>query len=180
MRKPIAKFIFRLWGWKVVGQMPKARKAILVVAPHTSSWDFLLGVFSRAILGIQIKYIGKESLFKPPFGWLFRWLGGYPVNRVQRKDTVKFIVELFNRHDDFLLALSPEGTREYAPQLKTGFYAISQGAQVPMVLVGFDYAKKEVQINPPFYATGDREADFEHILGYFRTVKGRFPEQGIR
>jgi 1-acyl-sn-glycerol-3-phosphate acyltransferase len=102
------------------------------------------------------------------------------VNRVQRQNTVQFIVELFNKHDDFFFALSPEGTREYVPQLKTGFYAIAQGAQVPMVLVGFDYAKREVQINPPFYATGHREADFEHIIGYFRTVKGRYPEQGIR
>lgn len=180
MRKAIASFIFRLWGWKVVGEVPPVRKALLVVAPHTSSWDFLVGVFSRAILGIKIQYIGKESLFKPPFGWLFRWLGGHPVNRVQRQNTVQFIVELFNKHEDFFFALSPEGTREYVPQLKTGFYAIAQGAQVPMVLVGFDYAKREVQINPLFYATGHQEADFEHIIGYFRTVKGRYPEQGIR
>lgn len=179
MRKRIARFLFGLFGWKVVGEAPKVPKAVLVVAPHTSSWDFIVGVFSRAILGIQIKFIGKASLFRPPFGWLFRWLGGYPVKRTERQDTVKFVIDLFNRHEAFFFSLSPEGTRQRTEKLRTGFYSIAKGAGVPIVLVGFDYAKREVQIQPPFYPTTDQAADFEHIVGYFRTVTGRYPEQGV-
>lgn len=180
MRRSITRFIFGLAGWKITGGVPAVPKAILVVAPHTSSWDFLVGVFSRAILDIRISFIGKASLFRPPFGWLFRWLGGFPVDRVQQQDTVKFVIDLFNRHETFYFSLSPEGTRQYTPKLRTGFYHIAMGAKVPIVLVGFDFEKREVQIQQPFYPTGNLEADMEHILAYFRTVKGKYPDQGIR
>jgi 1-acyl-sn-glycerol-3-phosphate acyltransferase len=179
MRKSVARSLFRLFGWKVVGGAPEVPKAVLVVAPHTSSWDFIVGVFSRAILEIQIKFIGKESLFRPPFGWVFRSLGGYPVKRTERQDTVKFVIDLFNQHESFYFSLSPEGTRQRTEQLRTGFYSIAKGAGVPIILVGFDYAKREVQMQPPFYPTEDQEADFAHILSYFRTVKGKYPERGV-
>lgn len=180
MKSLIARILFRLAGWEVVGTVPRdVPKAILVVAPHTSSWDFIVGVFTRAITGLKIKYIGKSSLFKPPFGWFFRWLGGYPVNREQQQDTVKFVIELFQKHDRFLFALSPEGTRKRTNRLRTGFYNIALGAGIPIVLVGFDYAKKEVQILAPYWPTGDQEKDFAHFLSYFRTVTGQRPECGI-
>jgi 1-acyl-sn-glycerol-3-phosphate acyltransferase len=179
MMQILAKWVFSMAGWRVVGQIPRLPKALLVVAPHTSSWDFIIGLFARAITGMRIKFIGKASLFKPPFGWMFRWWGGYPVNRVQQQDTVKFVIELFNRHERFLFALSPEGTRQRTERLRTGFYHIAMGAEVPIVLVGFDFAKKEVQLLDPFWPTGDMEADFKHFLSYFRTVQGKHPELGI-
>ncbi|MFN3529352.1 MAG: 1-acyl-sn-glycerol-3-phosphate acyltransferase [Bacteroidia bacterium] len=180
MKSSLAKWLFGLAGWSVSGNVSaEVPKAILVVAPHTSNWDFVVGVFARAITGMKIKYVGKASLFKPPFGWLFRWLGGYPVDRIQQQDTVKFVIELFNRHEKFLFAISPEGTRKKTDRLRTGFYNIALGAKIPIVLVGFDYRMKKVSIYEPYWPTGDREADFEYFLSYFRTVTGKHPEMGI-
>lgn len=179
MRGKVAYGLLKLLGWKIVGDVPTVPKCILIVAPHTSSWDFPLGVLARAAIGLRISFIGKASLFKPPFGFIFRWLGGYPVARTVSQDTVAFVVSLFNSHEQFYFALSPEGTRKYTPKLRTGFYQIALQAKVPIVMVGFDFSRKEVQIQSPFSPTGDRKADFEHILGYFRTVKGYYPDQGI-
>ncbi len=179
MRQGMASFLLRLLGWKIVGTVPSLPQAVLIVAPHTSNWDFPLGVLARAAINKRIRFIGKASLFKPPFGFIFRWLGGFPVARTVSQDTVAFVVQMFKENPQFLFALSPEGTRKYTPHIRTGFYQIALQAGVPIVMVGFDFEQKEIQIRPPFQPTGNKKEDFEFILAYFKTVKGYHPSQGI-
>lgn len=181
MLRPLYLLIFRIAGWKTKGAFPpNIKKYIIAVAPHTSNWDFLIGVFARSILKIQkAKFLGKSSLFKPPFGWLFRFLGGYPVDRSKSHDMVEQVTSIFNAHEAFVLAIAPEGTRKKVDKLKTGFYYIAKSAQVPIVPVGFDYKKKEVIVSDPIYTTSDFEADMANLLQFYKTVVGKNPELGI-
>lgn len=174
-------FIFKMLGWKTKGQFPKElKKYIVAVAPHTSNWDFPLGVAGRSILRLnKAKYLGKSQLFKPPFGWFFRWMGGYPVDRSKSHDMVEQVADLFRSHDEFILALAPEGTRKKVEKLRTGFYYIAKSAGVPIVPVGFDYKKKEIIVAEPMLVTDSFEDDMDKLLGFYRSVRGKNPELGI-
>lgn len=180
MLRPIYLLIFKLLGWKTTGRMPDIPKFIVAVAPHTSNWDFPVGLAARSILRIRnAQFLGKSQLFKPPFGWFFRWLGGHPVDRSTSHDMVDQVVKIFEAHDKFILALAPEGTRKKVEKLRTGFYYIAKGAKVPIVPVGFDFAKKEVIIREPLFTTDNMEKDMETLLQFYRSVKGRNPELGL-
>ncbi|MBL7872630.1 MAG: lysophospholipid acyltransferase family protein [Cyclobacteriaceae bacterium] len=181
MFRAIAKFIFKITGWKVEGSFPpELKKYIIAVAPHTSNWDFPVGVLARSVLHLENgKYLGKDSLFKPPFGWFFRWLGGYPVDRSSSHDVVQQVVNIFNQHDEFILAMAPEGTRKKVEKLRTGFYYIAKGAQVPIIPCGFDFEKKIICVGAPFYPTDDQESDLQFLISYYRTIKGKNPELAI-
>lgn len=177
----MSKFILKLIGWKSVGSFPdNLKKYVVIVAPHTSAWDFVVGVLFRSALRLErAKYLGKHQLFKPPFGFLFRWLGGYPVDRTSRHNLVDQVVKIFNDHEEFALALSPEGTRKRVDKLKTGFYNIARKANVPIIMVAFDYKHKQAIISAPFETTNDQQADFEKILSFFRPIEGKLPENGM-
>ncbi|MBK6950172.1 MAG: 1-acyl-sn-glycerol-3-phosphate acyltransferase [Haliscomenobacter sp.] len=177
----LAKWVyFKLWKWKLTGAFPSdIPKYIIIAAPHTSWWDLIMGFTVRAITGIKARYIGKDSLFKPPFGWFFRWTGGQPVDRSKSNNTVEAIVQLFQSREELIIALAPEGTRKKVSQLRSGFYYIALGASVPMVLVKLDFANKEVGVSEPLYPTGNKEEDFERILKFFRGVEGYRKGQGI-
>lgn len=168
-------------GWKTRGQFPhELKKYIVAVAPHTSNWDFPLGVAGRSILRLsKAKYLGKSQLFKPPFGWFFRMLGGYPVDRSKSHDMVEQVARIFNAHDEFIIALAPEGTRKKVDKLKTGFYYIAKAAGVAIVPVGFDYKKREIIVAEPMHVTDNFEQDMEKLLGFYRSVTGKNPELGI-
>ena len=172
----LAKFIyFKILGWRLVGTFPKIDKCVVAVAPHTSWVDFFLGLLVRRVFNEEINYIGKSSLFKPPFGWYFRWMGGAPIDRSKRSDTVGAIAKIFDEHKKFRLALSPEGTRKKVTEWKTGFYYIAKMANVPIVLVAFDYGKKEVKISELYYPTENKEADFTSYRKFFKGVVGKIP-----
>ena len=181
MLRPIYIVVFKLMGWTTEGSFPKdLKKYIVAVAPHTSNWDFVIGIIARSILYLQrAKFLGKSQLFKPPFGWLFRWLGGYPVDRSSSHDMVHQVVSIFNSHDKFVLAIAPEGTRKKVDRLKTGFYFIAKEANVPIIPCGFDYEKKKVVVGAPLYPTENFEADMESLLNFYRKIKGENPELGI-
>ncbi len=171
----------RLQGWKVVGEFPHyIQKAVLVMAPHTSSWDFVIGLAIRSKLKLyHFKFLGKDSLFKGPFGFFFRKMGGFPVDRSNNNKMVDQVVDLFNSNEQFILALSPEGTRKKVDKLKTGFYHIAQKANVPIILTGFDFGNKEVSFSKPFYLTNNVDADIQQMLQFYSTIKGKNPELGI-
>ena len=175
------KTAFRLSGWRVRDAFPKGiDKAVLIVAPHTSAWDFPLGLAARSVLNLKhTHYLGKEELFKGPFGFLFRGTGGYPVNRFNKEKMVDQVVDLFQTHEKFILALSPEGTRKKVDRLRTGFYHIAKKAGVPIVMVGFDFSKKEISIAQPFFAGEDEAADFKRIIQFFAPIQGKIPELGL-
>ncbi len=164
----------RIFGWKVTGfRAPVALQHVAIAVPHTSNWDFFLGVYSRSVHRItHVKYIGKSSLFVFPFGYLFRALGGYPVVRHKNTNFVQSIVDIFKKDPTFSVCLSPEGTRTYTNKLKTGFYYIAQQANVPLIFVKFDYSIKTVDFSEPYYLTNDFDTDIKHILDYFRGTKG--------
>jgi 1-acyl-sn-glycerol-3-phosphate acyltransferase len=181
MLRPVYLLIFKLLGWKIVGDFPRElKKYIIAVAPHTSNWDFPLGVMARSILRIQKShFLGKDSLFKPPFGWFFRALGGYPVDRSSNHDMVQQAVAIINAHDDFILALAPEGTRKKVDKLRTGFYYIAKGAHVPIIPVGFDFSTKRIVIGMPMIPTDNFDQDIEILLTFYRPLKGKNPELGL-
>lgn len=173
----ISAFILKLLGWKVVGGVPKdLKKLIIAVVPHTSNWDFPLGLLVRSAMNRDVKFIGKHTLFRPPYGFLFRWLGGYPVNRQASKNYVESVVEILNSKEEFALCLAPEGTRKRVDRLRTGFYHMAKQANIPIVLTRFDYGNKAVTFSEPFYTTEDQDADFDYINNYFSGVRGKNPE----
>src|SRR5690606_11049325 len=173
----LSKFIYyRILGWKLVGQFPELDQCVVIVAPHTHWVDFFLGLLVRKVLDKEINYIGKKSLFDSPFGWFFRWTGGAPVDRSRNSNTVDGVVELFRERKVFRFALAPEGTRKKVEHLRTGFYHIAQKAGVPIVMVAFDFGRKEVRIAEPFHPGGRMEEDFKRIHAFFKGVKGKRPE----
>jgi 1-acyl-sn-glycerol-3-phosphate acyltransferase len=151
------------------------------VAPHTSNLDFFVGVLARAFIKEikDSKFLGKKELFQPPFGWIFRVLGGYPVDRSRKSNLVDAIVEIFDSKERFIIALAPEGTRKYVGKLKTGFYYIAQKANIPIVMVGFDYVKKEVIISQPFYTGKSIKTDMPLIMKFFKGISGKNPKNGL-
>lgn len=151
----------------------------MIVAPHTSNWDFLVGLAARSILRINTKYLGKKELFRFPLGILFRYLGGYPVDRSRSTNMVEEVAQIFNRHEAFSICIAPEGTRSKTDKLKTGFYHIATRLNIPILMVGFDYPTREIRIHEPFYPSGHIETDMPEILGFFRTIRGKYPEKGI-
>jgi 1-acyl-sn-glycerol-3-phosphate acyltransferase len=181
MLRPLYLFFFWLFGWKITGSFPTdLKKYIIAVAPHTSNWDFPVGLAARSILRIQkARFLGKSQLFKPAYGWFFRALGGYPVERNTSHDLVDLVVKIFNSHDEFILALAPEGTRKKVEKFKTGFYYIAKKANIPIIPVGFDFGRKEVSLGKPLFPTDNIEADFEVLYSFYRNIKGRNPELGI-
>jgi 1-acyl-sn-glycerol-3-phosphate acyltransferase len=181
MSRTLCKLILTLLGWKTSVAFPHhVKRYVIIVAPHTSGWDFIVGVLFRKMLGLEkAKFLGKMELFKPPFGFVFRWLGGYPVDRSKSKNMVDEVVKIFDAHEEFGLALSPEGTRARVEKLKTGFYNIAKKANVPIVMVGLDFEHKELLIAEPFMPGDNQEADFEHILKFFRPIKGKYPEKSL-
>jgi 1-acyl-sn-glycerol-3-phosphate acyltransferase len=174
----VSKFIFKnIMGWKLVNNFPKdIKKYVVIAAPHTSWQDFPIGILARNTSGVKINFIGKDSLFKGPFGFIFRSLGGTPVDRSKSNNLVDAIVNVFNSKEEFRLALSPEGTRKKVEKWKTGFYYIAKGANVPVVMATLDFGKKQVKISDPYYTTDDKEKDFEHFKSFYKGVLGKKPE----
>lgn len=181
MMRGIYSFFFYRLGWKIKGFFPpELKKFICIVAPHTSNWDFVVGLAARSILKLHhVKYLGKSQLFKWPYGILFRKLGGYPVYRDKHNNLVDQVVDIYNSKDAFAIALAPEGTRKKVNQLKTGFYHIAVKADIPIMMVGFDFGKKEIVIREPFYPSGDIEKDMPIIIDFFKAIQGKRPQYGI-
>lgn len=174
--RALSSFIYyKLLGWKLEGAFPEVSKCVVIVAPHTHWMDFVIGVLVRSIVRMKVNFIGKHTLFKPPFGWLFRWLGGTPIDRNKNQDTVAQTVEIFNNREIFRLALSPEGTRKKVDKWKTGFYYIAKQAGVPVIMVALDFGQKKVKISDPVFTTENKERDMERFRAFYTGVVGRIP-----
>lgn len=174
----LAKFIFhRLLGWKISGKFSEnIPKTVVIVLPHTSWHDFYIGVFTRKIVNIPISYVAKKELFDSPLGWYFKWMGGEPIERSSKQNKVQQIVNLFNTHDEFRLAIAPEGTRKKVKAWRSGFYYIAHQAKVPITPVAFDYATKTVKISEPFTTTGRYKQDLQQLKLFYKEVVGKVPE----
>ncbi len=174
----LAKIVFyKILGWKLESDFDTAiKKCVFIVAPHTSSYDFLLGILVRKIMDIQINFVGKKELFKPPFGWYFKMVGGSPIDRSGNKNKVDAIAQIFKEKAIFRLAMSPEGTRQKTDKWRTGFYYIALKAEVPIIRVAFDYGTKKVKISDAYWPTGDFEKDYTEIFSFYDGVQGKIPE----
>ncbi len=170
---------FKITGWKVVGSLPNVNKYICPVAPHTSNWDVIIGMATRSILRIHgAKFLGRSQLFRAPFGWFFRMVGGIPVYRDERHDMVDQVVSVIRSSDKFILAIAPEGTRKKVTKVRTGFWYIARAANIPIAPVGFDYKKKEVIIYPALYAS-EIDADLHELMEFYSGITGKNPELGL-
>ena len=167
---------FRLSGWTFSKKPPEARKYVMVVAPHTSNWDFFLMVGLGAALGRQARFMVKDSVFVGPLGSLMRWLGGIPVDRRSRNNFVQQMTEAFDSTDDMVLIIAPEGTRKAVPRWKGGFYHMAAAAKVPVVPVFLDYGRKQVGFGLPCLPCGDLEADMPAIQQCYADVTACHPE----
>ena len=172
MRK-IIKHIFYNWlGWKIVGEFPQIDKAIVIVAPHTSNWDFPIGLFTRYIKNEKIKFVGKKELFRWPFGYYFKAVGGIALDRTPGQSKTDAFAKLFKQYDKLKIQIAPEGTRSSVKEWKTGFYWIAVKAEVPIIPIAFDYATKTVTVFDTFHPTGKIEKDLPHIKRYFEHAVG--------
>lgn len=178
----IAKWALRLWGFKITGKIDTfPNKVVYAVIPHTSNWDFLLGILVRSSLQLNLKYLAKDSLFKPPLGFIFKALGGIPVDRSKKTNFVDAVVETLKRYDNAGIAMAPEGTRKRVDKLKSGFYWMAHKAQIPLIFVKFDYKNKAVNFSDPYYPTGDYEKDLNEVINpHFKGVEGKNKENSYR
>ena len=179
--KLIVRFLFWIFGWKIDKRTPLGvEKCVIVMGPHTSNWDFVLGKMAFVSYGVKAKYLIKKELFVFPFGYLLKWMGGIPVDRSQRNNLTQRAKELFDQFETLYLVFTPEGTRSYNANWKKGFYYIAQASQVPIYIAYVDYEKKIGGFHSLFLPTGDTEKDILEIKRILSKFKGRFPENGIR
>ena len=165
--------VLALSGWKIRGDWPALKKAVMVAAPHTSNWDGFYMLAAAGYFRITLRWMGKVSLAKGPFGWLIKALGVVPIDRSARNDMVQAMCDAFAGSDAMLLAVPPEGTRSRTPEWKSGFYHIARKAEVPIILSVLDYGTRTIRIAAVFHPTGDYEADIAVIQGYYRGAVGK-------
>ncbi len=160
-------------GWRFEGAMPNLTRFVVIVAPHTSNWDFLIGLLSKWALGLKAGWLGKDSLFRPPLGWFMRANGGIPVDRHNRHNVVEQSVHAFQSRDAFVLVLAPEGTRKKVSGWRSGFWHVAKAAGVPICCVAFDWEHKVVRLGPTTMATeNDAVEGIARFRGYFAGVRG--------
>ena len=174
-----SRVFLRINGWTVEGQLPpEAAKSVFIAAPHTSNWDLPYTLMVAFVLRLNICWMGKDSLFRWPFGPVMRWLGGIAVDRDKSSNLVAASAQAIVRADGPLqLVVPPEGTRGKTRQWKTGFYFIALQAKVPIVLAYMDYQRKVSGLGPLFTPTGDVEADMAVIKRFYAPIKGRNADQ---
>ena len=173
----IFRSFLKLFNWKLQHDtVPDYGKAVLIFAPHTSNWDFVTMLCAKFAWNLQVRYLGKHTLFKPPIGWFFRSLGGIPVERSEAHNMVEYVSDIMNKEDKCILALSPEGTRSYTDYWKTGFYHIAHRVQVPIVMFYLDTDTRLIGYSEPLKTTGDIEEDFKYFAAFYSDKKGFIPE----
>ncbi|MBS1511356.1 MAG: 1-acyl-sn-glycerol-3-phosphate acyltransferase [Bacteroidetes bacterium] len=176
MIRLLLSLYWKIKGWSVQGIFPyHLDKMVIVVAPHTSWKDILVGFAARNHLKIyDAKFLGKKELFDGPFGFLFRWMGGTPVDRFSKQGMVEQVAHTFAAQEKFILAMAPEGTRKRVDQLRTGFYHIAKTARVPIVPVALDFEHKKIVIGSTLIPV-DETADFNTLIQFFASVRGANP-----
>ncbi len=176
LRQRLALRVLNLFGWKVLFRPLPGPRGICVIYPHTSNWDFPIGLLGKWAMDQPFRFLAKDSLFKSPLGPWFRWLGGEPVQRGAPQGTIKAQAERMNAADYYWVGITPEGTRAYRPNWKSGFYHLAMEAKVPLVLVFMDYPTKTLSLVDHVYLTGDQQADMATIRAVLEGHQGLHPE----
>ena len=173
----LGQLLLRLMGWRMVGKFPNVPKLIVIGAPHTSNFDALVGLGAMLALNVRLHCMAKDVAFKGPWGPLFRWLGGIPIDRSKATGMVEQTVQAFNSRAQLVLVITPEGTRKAAEKWKSGFYHAAVGAEVPILCVVVNYERRELLFMPPVLPSGDYARDWPRIIGLFRDSAPRRPER---
>ena len=172
----VGRTALKLMGWRIEGELPRLDKFVAIGARHTSNWDFVIFLALMFVLRLNARWFGKHSIFRWPFGGLMRSWGGIPIQRHLSLNMVEQAIQGFRDNREFILVLSPEGTRKKVERWKMGFYHIALGAGVPIVPGALDFANRRVVIGAPFQPTGDAEADLQALLAFFRPYVPKKPE----
>ncbi|MFZ4523085.1 MAG: 1-acyl-sn-glycerol-3-phosphate acyltransferase [Bacteroidales bacterium] len=176
MLRLLAIIAFYIFGWKTDGTLPPdLKKGIIIFAPHTSKWDFVIGRLTLLIARIPLRVLIKKESFVFPWRTLLKSLGAIPVDRGKKNFMVDHLVQLFNESPLLFVVITPEGTRKLVKQWKKGFYLIAMEANVPIILSYIDYGKKTGGIGPVFYPGGDYAKDMEFIYKFYGTKQARHP-----
>ena len=173
----LSLILLRLLGWRVEGRLPDARKFVLIAAPHTSNWDAFYMIMVAFLFRANLHWMGKSSLFYPPYGFLMRFIGGVSVGSLRGSDTVKNSIRVIDEASDIVLAVPPEGHRLKVRYWKTGFYYIALGAKVPIVMGYLDFVNKKTGVGPAIMPSGDLESDFEKIKAFYKPFSGKYPNE---
>jgi 1-acyl-sn-glycerol-3-phosphate acyltransferase len=168
--------LLRLVGWRSVMVWPPEPRGVIIVYPHTSNWDFVIGMLFRIGHGLPANWIGKTEMFPWPFTGLLKWLGGIPVDRKRAAGVLDALLEEFRRRDWIWVAITPEGTRSHTEHIKSGFYQLAVAADVPVALGYIDYGSRTVGIDTYLRMSGDREADLAKIGEFYAGKRARRPE----
>jgi 1-acyl-sn-glycerol-3-phosphate acyltransferase len=175
-RARFAGWMLKLARWRVVLAQPVPLRCVVVYYPHTSNWDFLVGLMAKWLVGVHFRFIAKESLFATPLGpWLRRW-GGLPIDRTRSTGIIARLAAEFAQHDDFRLVVAPEGTRSLTPRWKSGFYHLARAANVPLALAFVDYRRRETGVGGYMNLTGDVAADMARIAAFYADKAARRPQ----
>jgi 1-acyl-sn-glycerol-3-phosphate acyltransferase len=169
--------LLRLFGWTVDVQLPAAPKGVIIVYPHTSNWDFVVGYLAKVAAGVRVEWIGKASLFRWPFGALLRRMGGIPVERGAHAGVVAQLAREYARRERIWVAIAPEGTRSRTDHWKSGFYHLALAAEVPVGLAFIDYRRRLVELRTTLVLTGQSGRDLEQLRAFYRDVQGCRPGQ---
>ena len=168
--------VMNMMGWRIVGDFPNQEKFIIAVAPHTSNWDFVVAFATMLAMRLDIKFLGKASIFIWPFKKLLTHFGGVPVERSKTNGVVGQTVAQFEQNKSFVLALAPEGTRSKTVQWKTGFLQMAQQANVPVVPVSLHFDVKELRVHKATAIEGDISQELERIKSYFKNACAKNPQ----
>jgi 1-acyl-sn-glycerol-3-phosphate acyltransferase len=175
--KYLSRFIIWLIGWKIDIKIPPEKKYIIVIAPHTSNWDLIIGKLANWANGMKPKVLVKKEAFTFFAGPFIRMWGGIPVDREKTGGVLEQVVKMFEERDELVLGITPEGTRKRNPDWKTGFHRIARKANVPVYLAYVDFATKKGGMHQKFEITADLEMDMKRLKDYYKDMKGLYPEQ---
>jgi len=172
----LGRFMIRVRGWRFEGEVPNEPKMILLVAPHTSNWDFLTGLWAKFALRLKAGFLAKHTLFWWPLGVFLRSIGGIAIDRSKASGIADDSARAFRENERLMLVIAPEGTRSKSKRWKSGFHRIAVATDVPILLVGFDYPRKVIRFGPLYRVTGDYEKDLAEVQSHFDAGMARRPE----
>jgi len=173
----LGKAVLSSIGWRVTGNIPNEERLLIIAAPHTSNWDFILGISALFALNVNIKWLGKNSLFIPGIAWFFKWLGGIPVNRENPNLLIDYVVKTVEKEKGLIIGIAPEGSRKKVDRWKSGFLRIAKQTDAKILFLSIDAPSKKLKIGEIFEPSGDNEKDIKFVMNYFKQYKGINPDQ---
>ena len=169
------RWILTIAGWRIEGAFPDVPKMMLIVVPHTSNWDFFVGLMAKFALRLECRFMAKDSLFWWPLGAFLRQMGGIAIDRTAADGVVMGSVRAYRDRERLILVITPEGTRSRVERWKSGFHRIARAAGVPIVLAVFDYSRKVVQLGPAFDASADYDGDLAAMQAHISAAMAKHP-----